>query len=276
MNINQRTELYGVIGDPVEHSLSPAMHNAAFSEGGVNAVYVAFKVNNLEACSKGIRELGIKGVSVTIPHKSAIIPFLDDVDPLAESIGAVNTVKNDQGRLKGYNTDAIGALRALEENTSLSGKSCILFGAGGAARAIGYILKDNDVRLTVVNRNRKRGEHLTKHLDCSFVPLNDHMDRGADIIIQTTSVGMFPDVEQCLIPEQMLKKGMVVMDIIYNPIETALLKMAKARGCITINGVHMFVHQGVEQFKLWTGIHPPIETMHRAVTKALGANIAGD
>jgi len=269
MIIDQRTRLFGVVGYPIGHSLSPAMHNAAFSENGLNAVYLAFETGDIDGCIKGMRTFGIRGMSVTIPHKSSVIPLLDEVDDLAKRIGAVNTIVNDEGHLVGYNTDALGALKALEEKIELTGKTCLMIGAGGAARAIGFILREKGLELKVVNRSSERGKALALSLACPFVPLDELERTTADVLIQTTAVGMAPHEDGCLIPEHMLKKDMVVMDIIYNPLETRLLKMARDRNCLTINGLGMFIRQGAEQFRLWTGIDPPINAMTHAVTQAL-------
>ena len=267
--IDQKTVLYGVVGNPVGHSLSPAMHNAAFWACGTNAVYLAFETRDLEDCIRGIRALGIRGVSVTLPHKSAVIPLLDEVDGLAKRIGAVNTVANDHGRLVGYNTDAVGALKALEEKIELPGRTCLIIGAGGAARAIGFMLRDHGVHLTVSNRSHGRGKDLASALGCPFVPLKGAKGIEADLLIQTTPVGMFPHEDQCIISRRVLREGMVVMDVIYNPLETRLLKIARDRGCLTIGGFEMFIHQGAEQFRLWTGLEAPIDAMNQAVEKAL-------
>ncbi len=269
MTIDQDTSLYGVIGKPIGHSLSPAMHSAAFSEAGLNAVYLAFETQDIEGCLRGIRALGIKGVSVTIPFKSMVVPYLDEVNLLAKRIGAVNTIINDDGRLVGYNTDTLGAYKALNEKVVLPGKSCLLLGAGGAARSIGFILKEKGVDISLVNRSDERGNELARVLECPYIPIDRIGTHRADLLIQTTPVGMSPNIDECLVPENVLKAGMVVMDIIYNPIETRLLKMAKAHGCVTINGLNMLVYQGCEQFRLWTGINPPVGTMRHAAETAL-------
>jgi len=269
MNLNQHTALYGVIGDPVGHSLSPALHNAAFLSTGLNAVYLAFEGKEIEGCIRGIKALGIKGVSVTIPFKTAVIPYLDEIDPLARRIGAVNTIVNNKGRLKGYNTDALGAAKALEERTKLRGMTCLIIGAGGAAKAIGFMLKEKGVTVSIVNRTRKRGETLARSLGCPFVPLVDVEGEKGDILVQTTPVGMYPHINQCPVPEHILEQGMVVMDIVYVPAETRLLKSSRNRGCATISGVGMFIHQGAEQFRLWTGMDPPVGVMNKAVKEAL-------
>ncbi len=269
MTIDQHTHIYGVVGKPIGHSLGPAMHNAAFLEAGLDAVYLAFETEDLEGCITGIRALGIKGMSVTIPFKSRVIPYLDEVDPLAKRIGAVNTIINDDGRLTGYNTDALGAYKALNDKGVLPGRSCLILGAGGAARAIGFILKEKGVDISVVNRSDARGSELARLLECPYIPLDRLGEHRADLVIQTTPVGMSPDIEGCIVREPVLREGMVVMDIIYNPVETKLLKMAKARGCVTISGLSMFVYQGSEQLRLWTGINPPFGTMRRAAETAL-------
>jgi shikimate dehydrogenase len=269
MTIDQHTELYGVVGYPIGHSLSPTMHNTGFSASGLNAIYLAFETKDIEGCIQAMRALNIRGMSVTLPHKSSVLPLLDEVDDLAERIGAVNTVVNEDGHLSGYNTDAVGALRALEEKIELSGKSGLMIGAGGAARAIGFILMEKGVKLKVTNRSVERGESLAHSLACPFIPLDALQEPMADLLIQTTPVGMIPRKEECLVPKQILRKDMVVMDIIYNPLETALLCLAKARGCVTINGLSMFIHQGAEQFRLWTGREAPISAMTHAVEEAL-------
>ena len=270
MTIDQHTKLYGVVGFPIAHSLSPLIQNSALSAKGVNAVYLAFETKDIAGCIKGMKSLDIKGLSVTIPHKSSVLPLLDEIDVLAEKIGAVNTVVNDNGRLIGYNTDAVGALKALEEKIDLRNKTGLIIGAGGAARAIGFVLKENGVSISVVNRSEDRGRDLALALNCPFVPLSNIKKEEADILIQTTSVGMHPHDDQCIVPESVLKKEMAVMDIIYNPIETTLMKLAKKKGCLTINGLGMFIHQGAEQFRLWTGLEPPVSIMTRIATQALG------
>jgi shikimate dehydrogenase len=269
MTIDQHTELYGVVGYPIGHSLSPIMHNTGFSAMDLNAVYLAFETKDIEGCIHAMRALNIRGMSVTLPHKSSVISLLDEVDDMAERIGAVNTVVNEDSHLIGYNTDAVGALRALEERVELAGKSCLMIGAGGAARAIGFVLSEKGVKLRVANRSIERGKALARSLGCPFISLDALQEPIADILIQTTPVGMIPRKEECPIPKQILRKGMVVMDIIYNPLETTLLSVARARGCVAINGLSMFVYQGAEQFRLWTGLDAPISAMTRAVEQAL-------
>ena len=269
VRIDQYTALYGVVGFPLKHTLGPIMHNTALRLTDQNAVYLAFETEDIEGCLRGMRALGIRGMSVTIPHKSAVIPYLDEVDPLAKRIGAVNTILNNDGRLIGYNTDALGAYKALEKKIAPSGKNCLIFGAGGAARAVGFILNEKGVKISVVNRSQERGKELALLLGCQYKPLEKIGETRADFLIQTTPVGMYPSIDRCIVPEGILEEGMVVMDIVYNPLETRLLKMAKSRGCVTINGLSMFINQGAEQFRLWTGINPPMNAMSLAVERVL-------
>jgi shikimate dehydrogenase len=269
MIIDQQTDLYGVVGYPLSHTLSPTMHNAAFSASGLNAVYLAFETEDIAGCLRGMRALGIEGMSVTIPFKSSVIPLLDDLEESAKSMGAVNTIVSRRARLKGYNTDAPGALKALEAETGLSDKRCLVIGAGGAARAIGCVLRGRCAHLTIANRSIERGQTLSDYLGCRFVPLDAVEGLQADLLIHATSVGMYPRDEQCLIPPKALKAGMVVMDVVYHPLETRLLREARQRGCQTISGLAMFIHQGAEQYRLWTGIDPPVDAMARAVKEAL-------
>jgi shikimate dehydrogenase len=268
VKINQHTSLYGVVGMPLAHSLSPLMHNAAFRELDLNAVYLAFESTNLEGTILGGRAMGIKGLSVTIPYKSRVIPFLDRMDPMARKIGAVNTVAREGSALVGYNTDAAGGLKALQEVTDPRGRRIVILGAGGAARAIGFILAENGARLTIANRSIQPGEDLAGDLGAAFVPLADVKGFETDILINATPVGMYPDEDHSPLDQETVRAE-VVMDVIYNPLETRLLRMAKARGAVTVPGIRMFVFQGAEQFRLWTGLEAPLEVMENKVRQAL-------
>jgi shikimate dehydrogenase len=269
--IDSNTFLCGLIGNPVTHSLSPVMHNQAFAAIGYNAVYLAFRVTDLDSAVKGIKALNFKGVSVTIPHKVAVMGYLDEVEDTAATIGAVNTIVNNNGHLIGYNTDSQGALEALKTKTAIQGKSVAIIGAGGAARAIGFGLVAAGGQVTILNRSRTNGERLAADLQADFSPLNEWQPHRYEILINTTPIGMHPETDASPIPENGLSKEMVVMDIVYNPLETKFLKDAAARGCQTINGVDMFVFQGAYQFELWTGQKAPVEVMRNSVLKALGA-----
>lgn len=263
------TSLYCIFGNPVDHSLSPVMHNSAFDAVGYNGIYLAFRVSDIVPAVEGMRALGIKGVSVTIPHKEAVMQCLDDVDEEARRIGAVNTVINRGGALKGYNSDGQGAVRALAEKTGIRGRDVVILGAGGAARAVAYGVKSEGGRPTIVNRTVTRGEGLARELDAPFVPLSDVKKIDAPILINTTSVGMTPRCDDMPVRGDVLEKGMVVMDIVYNPLRTRLLETAHLRGCETIDGAAMLVYQGAVQFELWTGIKAPVEVMRQAVYESL-------
>jgi shikimate dehydrogenase len=272
--IDAQTKLYGIIGNPVQHSLSPILHNGAFKRLGWNAVYLVFEVKNLEEALRGIRGLGVRGVSVTIPFKTEVIPFLDKVKGLAKKIGAVNTIVNRGGKLIGYNTDCDGALEALEEKMNLRGKRVVLLGAGGAARAIGFGLKGRDCQLIIANRSKKKGEGLSKELGCDYLPISSlvRMKAGeleADVIINATSLGMVPRDGETPIPKKLLEKGMMVMDIVYQPLQTKLLREAKEKGCLTINGLEMLIRQGVAQFLIWTGKRPEIGQIKKDLRRVL-------
>lgn len=270
MTIDAKTQLFCVLGDPVDHSLSPRMHNAAFAHIGFNGVYVALRVEDVGAAIAGMRSLGIRGASVTIPHKVAAVEHLDQADEAVLRIGAVNTLVNDNGVIRGYNSDALGALRALREKTELSERSAAVIGAGGAARALAFGLQQAGVRVTVVNRGRERGEKLASDLGCSYMPLESVGRLAPDILINTTPVGMSPDTGRMPVSANCLKPGMVVMDAIYNPVRTRLLAEAEARGCRVVDGVAMFVYQGAFQFECWTGGRAPLEVMRKTVLSALG------
>jgi shikimate dehydrogenase len=267
--IDAHTRLYAVIGDPVRHSLGPAMHNAAFSQKGYNGVYIAFQVSDLPNAIAGIRALGIHGCSVTIPHKVAVMALLDEIAPMAKRIGAVNTIVNQNGRLVGFNSDSPGAMAALLEKTPVAHRQVAVIGAGGAARALAHGILAHGGHLTIVNRSPASGQRLARELNCGFCPLNDFSGGGCDILVNTTSVGMAPDSERMPVGHACLRPGMTVMDIVYNPLETKLLAAARDAGCTVVDGVAMFVHQGAHQFERWTGLKAPVQLMEKTVLNAL-------
>lgn len=267
--IDTDTDLYCVLGDPVVHSLSPAMHNRAFACSGRNAIYLAFRVTDLEAAVAGIRALGIKGASITLPHKSRVIEFLDETDPTATDIGAVNTIVNTNGRLVGKNSDSSGAMDALQEQTPIAEKRVLILGAGGAARAIGFGIRDSGGDVAITNRSAEKGEKLAADLDGTFLPFREIPGGRFDILINTTPLGMHPEINASPVPLEILEPKMVVMDIVYNPLETRLLKEASRIGCKTIDGLAMFVNQGARQFEWWTGEKAPVEIMKQAVIENL-------
>ena len=266
---DSKTLLYGVFGNPVAHSLSPAMHNAAFRHLHVNAVYLAFAIENIASGIDAVRALNMQGVSITIPHKIEGMSHLDELDPMAERIGAVNTVARNKGQLIGYNTDASGAVAALAETTEIFRKKVAILGAGGAARAVGFGVKSEGAKVTIINRTHEKGKALAEELEGDFCPAVDFESSATDILINTTSVGMSPHTDKIPIPPDCLREGMVVMDIVYNPLTTRLLKEAENRGCLPVDGVAMFVYQGAFQFELWTGMKAPVEVMRSAVVKVL-------
>jgi 3-dehydroquinate dehydratase/shikimate dehydrogenase len=273
-DINKETKLYGIIGNPVSHSMSPAIHNAAFTEKGLNNVYVPLKIANIDTFMKECREIDFQGFSVTIPHKESVLPLLDDLDPNARRIGAINTIVNRNGKLTGYNTDCMAAVIGLEcslkeTDETLNNKKVSIIGAGGAARAIAFGLKEKGCDITIFNRTIERAEKLSHDVKCKFESFEEIHQIDSDILINTTSIGMFPNVDQTPVPKNILKEGMIVFDAVYNPIETRLLQDAKENGCHTVNGLSMFINQAAEQFRLWTKIDPPIELMTKVVKEML-------
>jgi shikimate dehydrogenase len=274
-------ELYGVIGDPIAHSMSPAMHNTAFKDAEIQASYGRLHVSpgELPDAIKGIRALGLRGINVTVPHKTAVIPLLDEVDPLASSIGAVNTIVNRKGKLIGYNTDGLGYVEGLKKvlKGELSSKAILIIGAGGAAKAIYYTLASLGVRkIDLTNRSEQKAIDMIE--SCSFgveshyctLPEAGLNLQQYDVVIQTTSIGMFPKVEESPLIIGALKTGAVFSDIIYNPLQTSFLKQAQQNGAIIQNGMEMFVYQGALAFQKWTGITPNTELMKKVVLKQLG------
>jgi shikimate dehydrogenase len=271
MPIQAHTPVYAVIGDPVAHSLSPIMHNRALAACGLPGVYVGFQVTDLPAAIAGIRALGIRGASVTLPHKMAVMALLDDIDDTARAIGAVNTIVNDAGVLKGTNTDGLGAVKALETATHVAGRRTAVLGAGGAARAVAWALSRAGAKVAVFNRTVGRAAALARQLGLEWGRVDEIAAWGAEILVNTTPVGMAPDVDVLPVTGAVLKPAMVVMDIVYTPLETALLAEARRRGCTTVDGAHMLVFQGAAQFERWTGVAAPVAVMRRAAIAALSA-----
>ena len=271
---NRETKLYGIIGNPVSHSMSPAIHNAAFKEKRLNNIYVPLKVADIDTFMREYRKIDFHGFSVTIPHKESVLPFLDNIDDTAGKIGAINTIVNQNGKLIGYNTDCMAAVMGLEcslteTDETLNNKKISIIGAGGAARAIAFGLKEKGCNITIFNRTIKRAEKLSHDVQCRFENFEEIHKLDSDILINTTPIGMFPNIDQTPIPKKILKEGMVVFDAVYNPTETRLLREAKEKRCHTVNGLSMFINQAAEQFRLWTNIDPPIELMSKVVKEML-------
>jgi len=274
--------LVALIGDPVERSLSPAMHNAAFEALGLNYVYLALRVPQtaLADALSGARALNMVGMNVTHPHKINILGLLDELDESASMVGAVNTVKNDGGRLIGYNTDGAGAVRALESEVGkLAGRKVLLLGAGGAARAIAFSLVRKDAKLTIANRTASRARELSAAIKRGVGVDIEQVGMGgkelakavkqADILINATTVGMYPDINRTLVTAKMMHRGLIVNDIVYEPLQTKLLREAKKAGARTVTGLGMLVHQGALSFEIWAGKRAPVRVMAAAAKREL-------
>lgn len=265
------TDLYGILAYPASHSFSPRLHNAWFKEFGIDAKYDFFEIPPLElsAFIQRVRNEPIRGLSVSLPYKESILKYLDEVDSTARDIGAVNTVLNENGILKGYNTDVDGAMDSLEKITPVSGKNVVVLGAGGAARAIVYGLKKKHAKITILNRTQKKAEKLAHEFSCDFAPLNRLESLEVDILIQTTNVGMSVGKKQsslskhvsknnssdCLIDSSYFKhapRHLVVFDIIYTPRETKFIREALKAGLKVVTGDQMFLRQAMRQFEIWT------------------------
>jgi len=278
--INSKTKLLAVIGHPIGHSLSPLMHNTVFNELNINSVYLAFdiKPEDIGRFVEGAGAMGIVGINVTIPHKVGIMKHLDEISREAELIGAVNTVRFGD-KIKGYNTDGLGCVRALQESgEEIAGKNIFIIGAGGAARAIVFQCVLEGANVTITNRTEEMfmAEDLSadiKNKLNKIIPVIDFDNEAiadalnnSDILIHTTPVGMFPNVDNCIIPGEIIPPHLTVMDIVYNPVETKFLKLAAGNGCKIVPGIGMFVHQGAEALKIWfPGIEPPVDLMKKVV-----------
>ena len=281
MNIKGSTNIVGLIGHPVEHSFSPPMHNAAFEELGMDWAYVAFDVNpnNLKSAIDGAKSLNIKGFNVTIPHKINVMDYLDEIDEVASLIGAVNTI--DFNNMKGYNTDGIGAVKAIEEVTSIKNRNVVVAGAGGASRAISfYIAKYGADSLTILNRNIQKAQDLAGDVEASDLidevgsdsisNINSYLD-DADILIDTTPLGMHPHIDdEPIATADNMHEDLTVFDAVYNPNETVLLKEAIKAGAKPVYGIKMLLYQGAESFEIWTGKKAPVDVMEDALRKTLG------
>jgi len=282
--ITSETQLCGLIGHPVKHSLSPMMHNAAFKEVGIDNkyCYVAFDVleSDLKQVITAVKTLNIRGLNVTIPHKLAVMEYLDLIDTTAQSIGAVNTIVNNQGFLRGYNTDLLGVTNALKEaEFDPTNKKIVILGAGGAARAASFSIGRKAAELVIVNRSIEKAKDLCNDLlesvivearsrELSEKTLREEV-QNADLLVNCTSVGMWPDTNQTLLKREIIPETITIFDTIYNPLETQLLKDAKNSGAKTISGLAMFVWQGAIAFELWTGVKAPIQKMKEIVSKKL-------
>jgi 3-dehydroquinate dehydratase/shikimate dehydrogenase len=266
--IRRRTRVYGVIGDPIGHSLSPLLHNTAFRARNFDAVFVPFLVRNLRDFLGAMEGFGVMGFSVTIPHKETLLRSLDGCDPLAESIGAVNTVVvRGSGRLYGYNTDYVGVLRSLEHRMRLAGSRVLLLGAGGAARAAAFALAQAGSIVSLCARRPERARALARAVGGQAVERADLAHEFFDAIVNCTPIGMHPHSGSPLGSAELNCR--FVMDMVYRPRETELLRMARRKGIQIISGVEMFLAQGFAQYEIWTGERAPESAMRRAVVSAL-------
>jgi 3-dehydroquinate dehydratase/shikimate dehydrogenase len=291
-SVSESTRLFGVIGDPIAHSLSPAIHNAAYREMGLDALYVGFRVPADSDAAEFVRrhaDSGFEGLSVTLPHKVAALGAADQVDPVAARIGAANTIIVRDGRLHAANTDADAAVGELarafgapdrtdqsdpadpsDRCSALAGKTVLVLGAGGAARAVAWGLSVlGRARVVIANRSRERGMNLAAELQAEFRPLDQLAGLAYDAVVNATPQGMHPNVGQTPLAAELIRPGSVVFDTIYNPLETRLLREAKERGARTVDGLGMFVAQGARQVELWTGRPAPREVMRRAALEKL-------
>jgi shikimate dehydrogenase len=277
--ISGSTAVYALIGDPIDHSLSPTIQNVAFRSAEINAVYVALRVTrqSLRDVVKGLRASGVKGFNVTTPHKVSVQPYLDMIEPSADAIGSVNTVINENRKLRGYNTEGVGALKALEEaGVSPDGKSVLIFGAGGASRAIAYTLAHHASSIRLVNRTVAKSRKLVLqirrklHIDVEYASISDKLLKDlveqANIVINASSMGM-EGVSNPPVAAEWLRHDQCVFDIVYKPPHTRLLELAGLAGAKSLNGLDMLVNQGACAFELWTGRGAPIIEMRRAMSQ---------
>jgi shikimate dehydrogenase len=272
MQMNEEA-VFALIGNPVAHSCSPLMHNFAYEELKFQARYVAFRVTDLENALRGIRALQIGGVSITIPFKVEVMKYLDEVDEEARKIGAVNTIIHREGKLIGHNTDWRGIVRTLQEVMEIKGRSFVILGAGGTAQAAVYAITAAGGCPMIVNRTKQTGRRLALAWGIPFYPLADIGRLKADCLINTTPIGMHPHIDASPVAAGVLNNFRWVMDVVYSPLQTKLLREAERAGCGVLSGLTMFVHQGAEQIKLWTDQEPPRELMREVVKRHL---LSGD
>ena len=299
--VDGKTQVLGVIGDPIEHTFSPAMHNAGLNELGLNYIYLPFHVKEvmLGECIQGAKAMGIKGLNVTIPHKSNVIKHLDDIDSVASMIGAVNTIQfnfnennessnqNNETSVttKGFNTDGYGCVRAIKEKTSINNKKVTITGAGGAARAVAFQIASSGIdELSILNRNVAKAESLANDLKSNLnkigidISINSYgiedLKREldcSDIFIDTTPLGMYPNVdEKAIASADMLHEDLVVNDIVYTPMETSLIREAIKANAEVVYGYKMLLYQGIRSFEIWLGREAPVDVMEKALLDVLG------
>ncbi len=277
-NIRADTEVYGVIADPIGHSLSPHLHNAAFNDAQLNKVYVPFRVprQDLETFIEDCPELGIHGLSVTIPHKESVIAHVKQIDGAVKGIGATNTILFGEDTSTAHNTDYRAAMRALDTvigggSDSLNGQLALVLGAGGVAKAVAFGLRRRGADVRIASRTRERSDQLAKSLDCVAIDWEDRYSVSPIVIVNGTPLGMHPNVNETPFEKHHLRPSMVVFDTVYNPEQTLLIKEARQQGCKVITGVEMFVAQAELQYRLFAGEEPPEGLMREKLKRTIGA-----
>ena len=283
--ISAKTKIFCIIGHPISHSFSPLIHNYWFKNLGLDSKYIALDVDpdQLKQATKGLKALNIEGFNVTLPHKEKIIRLIDNVDSLAQDIGAVNTIKKENGQLIGRNTDAIGGKQALlDAGCQINNKNVLILGAGGAAKAICFALGDAIDNLVIANRTQKRATILAKELmkkkDLKIkvidiiAPILKKELENIDILINTTPIGMYPNIGQSPISKDVLHNDLFIFDLIYNPLETKLLKDATSIGCKSLGGLDMLINQGALAFEWWTNKKPNINGIKYKIIEIFGMN----
>lgn len=269
--IDDKTQIAGSIAAR-RSKLGAAMHNAAYAHLGLNFVYIPFAVTYLKGAISGLKALSLRGFGVSMPYKQDIMKYLDRIDPIAREIGAVNTVSNNNGFLTGYNSDWIGAVEALKEVCSVKNKRVALLGAGGAARAIAYGLHKSKAEVVIFNRTEKKARKIAKDFDIGYGGKISNLGKleDYDVLINSTSVGFYPNANESIIDEEQIRSNKIVMDVVFNPMETLLIKLAKKKDCKVVPGYRMSIHQALFQFELYTGRKAPFKVMEAALAKALG------
>ncbi len=299
--VDGKTQILGVIGDPIEHTFSPAMHNAGLDALNLNYIYLPFHVkqDRLKECVEGAKSMGMRGLNVTIPHKTNIMKHLDDIDSVASMIGAVNTIQfiydedNESSnqdneinvKTKGFNTDGYGCVRAIEQKTSIKDKKVTITGAGGASRAVAFQIANSGIsELSILNRNLSKAESLADDLKTNLSTIGIDIDINAydldnlkrelsdsDIFIDTTPIGMYPNVDDDPIASaDMLHEDLVVNDIVYTPMKTSLIKEAELANAEVVYGYKMLLYQGIRSFEIWLGREAPVDVMEKALLDVLG------
>ncbi len=275
------TNIYGIFGNPASHSLSPVIHNTGFQKLNIDSQYFIFEPDTIKNAISGMRGLKLKGASVTIPFKEDVMNYIDEIDPLAKNIGSVNTLVNNNGIIKGYNTDGYGAYKSLiNEDVIVKESSILVLGNGGSSRAIAFTLLEKGANITICGRNKDKVENLCSDLSkynkkvsaIIFSDLSEELLNNMDIIINTTPIGMGKQKELTPLDTSLLNSSHVVFDIVYSPNETLLLKEASQKGCKVIFGINMLIFQGIQQFEIWTGKKAPYELIKYNLEKAINCS----